>query len=150
MKIIPEIWKVYKETVRTKWDVSNYGNVKKNGEVYECGKSPSGYKCFGRYYLHKAVAELFVPNPENKPHVDHIDTNRINNYWFNLQWCTASENANNPLTIKHQKEAQINKPRSNKTKRNIKNGMKNYFKNNHAKNKNKRRVYDENGKYHYE
>lgn len=98
-----EIWKVYKETYSIRWgyivwEVSNYGNVKRNGEPYECNIVNSGYKRFAHVYVHRAVAELFIPNPENKLEIDHIDTNRLNNNVNNLRWSTHTENGNNPLS----------------------------------------------------
>jgi hypothetical protein len=42
--------------------------------------------------IHRLVAKAFIPNPENKPAVDHIDCNRSNNHVSNLQWCTLGEN----------------------------------------------------------
>lgn len=47
------------------------------------------------YYrrVHRILAELFIPNPENKPCVNHKDRNRANYSLDNLEWCTHSENA---------------------------------------------------------
>lgn len=56
--------------------------------------------------LHRLVAEAFIDNPNNKPCVDHIDTNKLNNLPYNLRWCTYKENANNPLSLKHLSESQ--------------------------------------------
>jgi len=48
----------------------------------------------GRYkkYVHRLVAELYVPNPYNLPEVDHLDTNKLNNHYTNLEWVTYKEN----------------------------------------------------------
>ena len=44
------------------------------------------------YYVHRLVAMTFIPNPEDKPYIDHIDGNKSNNSIDNLRWVTASEN----------------------------------------------------------
>ena len=45
-----------------------------------------------RISVHRLVATHFIPNPHNKPHINHIDNNGLNNCVDNLEWCTHSEN----------------------------------------------------------
>ena len=51
-----------------------------------------------KFYIHRLVAQAFIPNYENKPFVDHINTIRTDNKVENLRWTTRIENNNNPIT----------------------------------------------------
>lgn len=51
-------------------------------------------------YVHRLVAEAFIPNPYNYPFIDHIDRNGLNNNASNLRWCTQKMNMRNENTRK--------------------------------------------------
>lgn len=50
------------------------------------------------FSMSRLVASVFIPNPEGKPQVDHIDTDRFNNRITNLRWVTPKENNDNMIT----------------------------------------------------
>ena len=61
----------------------------------------NGYGIHKRMPVHRIVAMAFLPNPYNKPTIDHIDGSPSNNHVSNLRWATMKENVNNPNTLWH-------------------------------------------------
>lgn len=51
------------------------------------------------FRIHRCVGEAFIPNPENKPFINHIDANKINNNCSNLEWCTPKENTQHAIQL---------------------------------------------------
>lgn len=98
---------IYRIKRKRNYYISNYGRCKINDKIIEWTGDEKGYYFFHGKRVHRLVAEAFIPNPENKPCIDHIDTNIHNNRSDNLRWCTYKENSNNNLTKKHLSEGQI-------------------------------------------
>lgn len=85
------------------YEVSSLGNIRNSENkniLTNFDKNRTGYLRVylysegkkKRYFLHRLVAETFIPNPENKPQVNHKDGNKQNNELSNLEWVTCSEN----------------------------------------------------------
>ncbi|WP_051174508.1 NUMOD4 domain-containing protein [Ligilactobacillus saerimneri] len=65
---------------------------KKNTNYYKIRLCKNGH--FQAFFIHRLVAQTFIPNPKQYPQVNHKDENRHNNYVENLEWCTNQYNAN--------------------------------------------------------
>ena len=122
-----EIWKDVAE-YEGFYQVSNKGNVRSVAR-----KDSRGHRCGGRIlkpkydrygYLHVAlykngkskaktvhrlVAEVFLPNPENSPQVNHMDEVKDNNELSNLEWCTHKYNMNYGTQIERAAQARSKK-----------------------------------------
>ena len=70
--------------------ITPYDNKAGKGYLYVCLYNGSIKQ--GAYGVHRLVAQTFIPNPENKPQVNHKDGNTKNNNVDNLEWATALEN----------------------------------------------------------
>lgn len=145
------------------YQVSNYGRVRsldhyiqgrnQYGAIFKIlkkGKIVKPHKhCNTPYYfvnlnhkpkdVHRLVAEHFIPNPDNKPCVGHMDCDVSNNTVENLYWCTHKENNNHPITRGRMSEGQ---------RRYFDNGGKVAFKGKHHTEETKKKISEVNkGKF---
>lgn len=109
-----ELWKQIEEYPN--YEVSNLGRVKsksrqvkrKNDRNYIIKEKilkqeiSSGYYRVGLFannqithkFVHRLMAQTFIPNPNNFPEINHKDENKLNNNINNLEWCTSKYNCN--------------------------------------------------------
>lgn len=72
----------------------------REGKILNPDIAPNGYyrvtfsinRKRKQFYVHRLIAEHFIPNPKNLPQVNHIDGNKLNNSLDNLEWVTVQDN----------------------------------------------------------
>lgn len=139
-----EIWKDI-EGYETLYKISNLGRVKSfyKDKLLKPSINSQGYYRVNLYkkgiakqmFIHRLVAMAFIPNPDNKPMINHLDCNPLNCKVDNLEWCTNQENVEYMTKLgrnKRSNEWKLNAREKNKYKKkivgtNIKNGKKIYF-----------------------
>lgn len=119
-----EIWKSI-SGYEGVYEISNLGRVKSldrtvtekttgkqktlKGRILKHSIGPYGYPVVNlckngggkTFAVHRLLALAFIPNPENKPHIDHINRDTTDYRIENLHWVTPKENINNPNTIEY-------------------------------------------------
>lgn len=107
------------------YEVSNHGRIKSfhkyaDGYILRQAKDKNSHTNYKIVMLvnkdkvrkvvrvHRLVGEAFVPNPLNKPHINHLDNNGENNNSYNLEWCTSAENTEHATKQGRNKHNNIN------------------------------------------
>lgn len=130
-----EIWKPIKNYVGL-YEVSNLGNVRSIDRIVQSVKNENGIRLKGKplkisdrgngylfvrlckdskyqnLLVHRLVAEVFIPNPNNLNIINHKDENTYNNCVDNLEWCTQQYNRNYSKTKTLKKVQQYDKSNS--------------------------------------
>lgn len=122
-----EVWKDI-DDFEGYYQISNFGRIRScdryvnsksgskrlvRGNIHNCYVGHGGYYYISLYKdnkhrlctLHRLIAKAFLPNPNDLPCIDHINTDRKDNRIDNLKWVSYLENNKNEITIKHKKES---------------------------------------------
>lgn len=109
---LSDLWKpLYINNIKTNYVISKYGNIFNinRNHLMTPYLSNSGYKVVKitipginiskNYFLHRLIAQTFIPNPKNLPYINHIDANKLNNNINNLEWCTPEHNVHEAIRL---------------------------------------------------
>lgn len=118
---------IYRKIKETKYSISNLGNVRnditrkilKKNTHKKTGYEQITLRIDGKskvLSVHRLVCLEFIPNPDNKKYVNHIDGNKTNNQLDNLEWVTASENMLHDYRVLNRMPAQLGISISEKAK----------------------------------
>lgn len=111
-----EIWS-FIPNIKTKYIVSTHGRIASfiggRYKITNTVLSKQGYPTFRfsdrgkkfNYRVHRLVGAAFIPNPNNYPQINHIDEDKTNNHFENLEWCTAKHNLEHSGIIKKWSQA---------------------------------------------
>lgn len=125
-----EIWKPI-ESLGGKYEISNFGRIRGiwSGKILKLSKNNAGYY-YARVhkgnnknitiYIHKMVALAFIPNPENKLVINHIDGDKTNNVVENLEWVTHQENTLHAMKLGLMNVRGENHPSAKLTEKDVK------------------------------
>jgi len=97
--------------IKSVYTISKSGRIRITGTILKTTINDKGYEKVRLSWIengvfkkktmavHRLVAMVFVPNPENKPEINHKDLNKLNNDYRNLEWCTSKENTNHAQSM---------------------------------------------------
>ena len=121
------------------YEISNFGRVRnRNGAVLKQRIKRTKCTCYktvdlwkdGRYYkkyIHRLVADAFIPNPNNLPFVNHKDEDGTNNFIDNLEWCTREYNVNYGTAKERRAKKIRGVPHTEEHKKKISSGLRKYY-----------------------